>query len=175
MLSLAPGGRLRPEHLPGGSHHQNLGHHPVFDLDSLTIHQVQQGLPTRLQIGDRPMTEQSAVWGVTSTMHPWNSDLSCSQPFQPFEATADELDNLLRQGGPHDKVIWMGPGRTAEENHLSVESKRRFVDALMFHPSNILNGCQPGKRPCFVSAKTTGYHTMRGHGPRTIWCQELMC
>ena len=40
VLSLAPGGRLRPEHLLGQSHHQNLGHHPVFAFDSLIIHQV---------------------------------------------------------------------------------------------------------------------------------------
>ena len=122
----------------------------------------QQGSPTRLQIGDRPMTEQLAVSGVTSTMHPWNSDLSY---FQPSEVTADELDSLLRRGGSHHKVIWM-----------KSESKRRFVDALTFHPSNILNGCQAGKRPCFVSTKTAGVSLSEKslHGPRTIWCQELV-
>ena len=63
-------------------------------------------------------------------MHPWNSDLSYSQRFQPSEVTADELDNLLRQGGSHDKVIWMGPGRTAEENHQNVRVQTKVRGRL---------------------------------------------
>ena len=43
-----------------------------------------------------------------------------------------ELDNLLRQGGSHDKVIWVGPGRTAEDNisNLNVRVQTKVCGRL---------------------------------------------
>ena len=96
------------------------------------------------------------------------------QRFQPSEVTADELDNLLRQAG---SLIWMGPGRTAEENNQNVRVQTKVHGRIDLLSIKYLQWMSTWKKTVFCHRENRWSMTVREkslHGPRTIWCQELV-